>query len=48
MYYNKIILLHSTGTEKTRANIHINNRDDCQSSENYQSDNDKDLNAEGK
>ena len=48
MYYNKIIRLHSTGTEKTRANIHINNRDDCQSSEKMLSDNDKHLNAGGK
>ena len=43
-----MILLHSTGIEKTRANTHINDRDDCQSSEKNQSDNDKDLNAEGK
>ena len=43
-----MILLHSTGVEKTRANININNRDDCQSSEKNQSDNYKDLNAEGK
>ena len=48
MYYNKMILLHFTGIEKTRANTHINDRDDCQSSEKNQSDNDKNLNAEGK
>ena len=44
MYYNKMILLHSTGIESTRANIHINDRDECQSSEK----NGMDLNGEGK
>ena len=39
-----MILLHSTGIEKTRANIHINDRDVCQSSKK----NEKDLNAKGK
>ena len=39
-----MILLHSTGIEKTRANIHKNNRDDYQSYEK----NGMDLNAEGK
>ena len=43
-----MILLHSTGIQKTRANIHINDRDDCQNTEKNQSDNDKHLNAEGK
>ena len=43
-----MILLYSTGTEKTRASIHLNDKDDCRSLENNQSDNDKDLNAEGK
>ena len=39
-----MILLHSTGIEKPRANIHINDRDVCQSSEK----NEIDLNAKGK
>ena len=43
-----MILLHFTGVEKTRANIHTNDRDDCQSTENNQTDNNLDLNAEGK
>ena len=43
-----MILLHSTDIENTKANIYINDKDDCQSSEKYQSDNDKHLNAEGK
>ena len=43
-----MILLHSTDIEKARANIQTSNRDDSQSSEKNQSDNDMDLNAEGK
>ena len=43
-----MILLHSTDIEKTRANIHINDRDNCQNSKNNQSVNGKDLNAKGK
>ena len=44
MYYNKMILLHSTEIQKTRANILINDRDDCQSSEK----NGMEIKAEGK
>ena len=43
--FNKMILLHSTEIENTRASIHINDRDDCQSSEKMLSDNDKHSNA---
>ena len=39
-----MILLNFIDIEKTRANIHINDRDDCQNTEKNKTD----LNAEGK